>query len=105
MRRGYYRRNAKVDANQKEIVHAVSALDGVTVEVIGKPLDLVIGYEGRTYIVEIKNPDGKDKLEPDQETFFKTWTGHAAVARTAADCLRIIGFRYDVPRLLYRREP
>lgn len=90
--KGYNRRNAKVDANQKEIVKALEQVPGVTVCPIGKPLDLLIGYQGITHIVEIKNPDGKDQVNDDQQRFIDSWTGRRPeVARTLDEVLDIIG--------------
>ena len=90
--KGYTRRNAKVDANQKAIVKALEEIPGVTVVPIGKPLDLLIGFQGITHIVEIKNPDGKDQVNDDQQKFIDSWTGRRPeVARSLADVLDIIG--------------
>lgn len=90
--RGYTGRKAKVDANQKEIVKALEQVPGVTVAVIGKPLDLLVGYQGINHIIEIKNPDGRDKVGDDQQDFIDTWQGRRPeVARTLDDCLDIIG--------------
>jgi threonine synthase len=101
--RGYTGRNAKVDANQKAIVKALEQIPGVTVVPIGKPLDLLIGYGGITHIVEIKNPNGKDKVNQAQQEFIDTWTGRTPeVARTVDEVLTIIGA--SVSPLMVRRE-
>lgn len=91
-RRGYTGRNAKTDANQKEIVKALEQIPGVEVAEIGKPLDLLIGYAGITHIVEIKNPNGKDRINKDQAEFIENWPGRRPeVARSLDEVLRIIG--------------
>ena len=90
--RGYTRRNAKVDANQKEIVKALEQIPGISVCPIGKPLDLLVGYQGINHIIEIKNPDGRDKVEDDQQKFIDEWQGRTPeIARTVDDVLDIIG--------------
>lgn len=87
--RGYRGHNARTDANQKAIVAELEKIPGVTVVDIGKPVDLVIGYRGVTHLWEVKNPDGKNRLNADQEDFIKNWTGReVAVVRDLADCLR-----------------
>lgn len=91
-RRGYTGRNAKVDANQKDIVKALEQIPGVQVAEIGKPLDLLIGYAGINFIVEIKNPDGKDRVNADQAEFIEAWPGRTPeVARSLDEVLQIIG--------------
>lgn len=91
-RQGYRGRAKKVDANQAEIVAALEAIPGVTVVDIGKPLDLLVGYKGITHLFEVKNPDGKNRLEPDQEKFLSDWTGREPViVRTIDDCLSALG--------------
>ena len=92
VRKGYTRRNAKVDANQKAIVAALEQVPGVSVVPIGKPLDLLVGYLGITHIIEIKNPDGRDRVNDDQQEFIDDWQGRKPeIARTTDDVLRIIG--------------
>ena len=46
------------------------------------PCDAVIGYAGRSYLVEIKNPKGKNKLTGPQEQFLSTWRGDYTILRT-----------------------
>lgn len=102
MRRGYARRNAKVDANQREIVDALHTIPGVVAVNIGKPIDLLIGVSGiyygdnvsRTFLVEVKNPDGKNKLEPEQEAFIEEWPGDVHICRSLDEVLEVLGIPY-----------
>ncbi len=55
MARGQPRRAAKADDNQADIVKALRKIPGVTVEVDHD--DILVGWRGRTYWFEIKNPD------------------------------------------------
>jgi hypothetical protein len=84
------RRAAKVDANQQEIVRALISA-GCSVYPIGQPLDLLVGRAGVNYLLEVKNRDGRDKLEPLQQLFLRDWNGHAAVVRSAEDALAAVG--------------
>ena len=43
----------RTDANQGAIVRALK-LAGATVEIIGRPLDLLIGYRGMWALIEVK---------------------------------------------------
>jgi Holliday junction resolvase len=75
------RRAAKVDDNQEEIVKALRAV-GATVQTlaaVGKGVpDLLVGYHGKTILVEVK--DGKKspserRLTEDQLKWHGAWTG------------------------------
>jgi hypothetical protein len=67
------RRAARVDQNQTQIVSALRAA-GAYVWIIGLPVDLLVGYKGHTFLVEIKT-DSKKRLTALQADFFKSWTG------------------------------
>jgi hypothetical protein len=45
---------ARVDKNQSEIVSALRAA-GAFVWIIGLPVDLLVGFDGQTYLVEVKD--------------------------------------------------
>lgn len=49
---------ARVDHNQAEIVSALRAA-GASVWIIGLPVDLLVGYCGKTALVEVKRLEGK----------------------------------------------
>ena len=73
------RRAARVDANQADIVAALRAI-GCSVWVIGLPLDLFIGYRGKTALVEVKTMTGKRSPKPSRHTqlqkdFMLDWKG------------------------------
>ena len=97
---------AKVDANQPEIVAALR-LAGATVAItsaVGKGFpDLVVGYEGVNYLLEVKdgkkNPS-KQRLTSDQKIFFFgdpgsdksfPWAGSATVVNSVETALAAIG--------------
>lgn len=84
------RRAARVDATQEAIVSALRAA-GAYVWVIGLPVDLLVGYKGHTFLVEVKSTS-KKRLTKLQADFFENWSG-STLARI--DCpeaaLRMIG--------------
>ena len=57
------RRNAKVDINQPLLVKQIRDLGGYVLHThqLKNAFDILVGYEGKTYIIEIKN-DSKGKL-------------------------------------------
>lgn len=53
------------DANQAEIVEALRAI-GCTVFIIGRPFDLLVARHKKLYLIEVKNPIGRNKLSKQQ---------------------------------------
>lgn len=96
------RRAAKVDAGQGEIVFALLAI-GATVQslaAIGRGCpDLLVGYRGRNYLLEVKAPPGPDggtsghgrQLGPDQVKWHRAWSGQVATVRTTDEAFAAIG--------------
>ena len=56
----------KPDANQPEIVAALRSI-GAVVFLIGIPLDLLIAFRGKLTLMEVKNPDGENKVSKSQQ--------------------------------------
>jgi hypothetical protein len=83
------RRAAKVDANQSDIVDALRKI-GVSVEILGKPLDLLICHRGETSLMEVKNPEGKDEYTKDQVEFIARWPGKIHVVRSVREALTAV---------------
>ncbi len=86
------RRKAKVDDNQRAIVAVLRAI-GASVRPLhavgqGVP-DLLVGFRGVNYLLEVKAKRGK--LTADQVVFFDEWRGSACVVRSAEGALRAIG--------------
>jgi len=67
------RHAARVDANQQAIVSALRAA-GCYVWIIGLPVDLLVGYKGHTFLMEIKTTS-KKCLTGLQADFFQYWPG------------------------------
>lgn len=83
------RRAAKQDANQPDIIDRLRRC-GVSVEVIGKPVDLLICHQGRTELMEVKNPDGKDAITKEQAEFLERWPGVVHVVRSPDEAVRAV---------------
>jgi hypothetical protein len=84
------RRAARVDANQDQIVSALRGA-GAYVWIIGLPVDLLVGYKGHTFLVEIKT-DSKKRLTKLQADFFENWMGGTLCrVDNAESALRMIG--------------
>jgi hypothetical protein len=81
---------ARVDKNQSEIVSALRAA-GAYVWIISLPVDLLVGYNNQTFLVEIK--DGPKKaLTRLQQDFFGNWCGGSLHRIDGPeDALRMIG--------------
>jgi hypothetical protein len=85
---------ARVDANQAQIVSALRAA-GAYVWIIGLPVDLLVGYNNHTYLVEIKDGPRK-RLTALQQDFFDNWTGGTLARIDGPEAaLRMIGVGRD----------
>ncbi len=92
-----YRRAAKIDDNQNEIVSSLRQIPGVTVEP-GHD-DILVGFAGQTYWFEIKRPDKKTKsgdwksgaIKPDQIRLQNTFSGHYKIVCSTDEILSEIG--------------
>lgn len=85
-------RAARVDLNQRYIVATLRGA-GATVEhlhAVGKGCpDLLVGYMGENYLLEVKGENGS--LTPHQVTWHAAWGGRVHVVRTGAEAMRAIG--------------
>jgi hypothetical protein len=86
----------RVDANQKELVRLLRKLPGVGVLVWNGDVDIIVGYRGRNYLLEVKNPtrpkahDKKSKIQQDLRRY---WPGNYAVVESFEDALEVINGR------------
>jgi hypothetical protein len=84
------RRAARVDKNQSEVVSALRAA-GAYVWIIGLPVDLLVGYKGHTFLVEVKDGPRK-RLTALQQDFFNNWSGSTLARIDGPEAaLRMIG--------------
>ena len=80
------RRAAKQDSNQSAIIDRLRQC-AVSVEIIGKPVDLLICHRGETSLMEVKNPDGKDTLTKAQVEFIARWPGRVHIVRSVREAI------------------
>ena len=83
------RRAANIDKNQPAIVLTLRSL-GVAVEIIGKPVDLLCWHRGKYYLLEVKNPDGFDRLTKEQVEFIERWPGEVHIVRSVDEAVRAV---------------
>jgi len=85
-------RAKRVDGNQAGIVMALRNIPGISVQHLhtvgsGCP-DLLVGFEGRNYLFEIKTTAGK--LNSHQESWHKSWQGSVHTVTNVQDILAIL---------------
>jgi len=91
-RQGYRGRSKKRDANESEIIQKLESYPGVEVVQLDKPCDLIVGFEGRNHMLEVKNPEGKNTLGDEQVEFIDAWPGAPIhIVRNADEALIAIG--------------
>jgi len=90
------RKAAKTDRNQIEIVDALRQI-GASVQSLaatgkGCP-DLLVGYRGINYLMEIKDGDkvpSARKLTIDQEHWHSVWRGSVHIVKSLNEALKIL---------------
>ena len=85
------RQAAKRDANEGAIISALRAVGAQVYKIseTGVP-DLLVGFRGQTFLLEVKNDKGV--LTKDQEQFFKDWSGGSIyIVKSAPEALQFIG--------------
>lgn len=90
------RRAARTDGTQTTIVSALRAF-GASVSItsaVGQGFcDIVVGYGGRNFLIEIKDPTkpkADRQLTPDQVKFRDAWQGQYAVVETVEQAISIL---------------
>lgn len=81
----------RTDSNQQEIIDALEQI-GCTVEVIGRPLDLLVGYRKKNFLIEVKTEKGKHTEA--QKLFFETWRGQFRTVRTVEEAINLVTYAY-----------
>lgn len=87
----------RTDANHKEIIDAIRKIPALSVfstHTIGKGFpDIVIGYKGINYLVEIKDgakTKSQKKLTDDEIRFHQSWFGQIIVCECVKDVLQLL---------------
>ena len=95
-----YNRHAKQnDGNETEIVEFLRR-SGASVAIIGRPVDLAIGYRGRTILAEVKNPGARGRLNKGQREFIDEWKGgDVPIIKSVEDAGKLLATFPFEPRL------
>jgi Holliday junction resolvase len=84
--------NRKVDGNQRDIIATFESCGFTVVNLsrVGEGCpDLLIGRAGKCWLVEAKNPEGRNRIEQSQIDFAEAWNGpDIAIVRTVEDVVR-----------------
>lgn len=88
-------RHGRRDSTHRAIKAALVSVGATvcdTADLGGGFPDLVVGYKGRTYLLEVKGPRGR--LEASQDAFRLRWRGGPLnVVRTRGEALDVLGVR------------
>lgn len=88
-------RAKRTDANQSAIVAVLREVGATVVDLsaVGKGCpDLLVGFRGVSYLLEVKNVKGRNKTTADQDVFYAWWRGApVTIVRTADEALQAIG--------------
>lgn len=85
------RKHGRVDQNHKDVVAAFRALGAEVISLAdlgGGVPDLLVGLDGASYLVEVKQPRGT--LRPDQEAFMEIWPAPVSVVRDVDDVIAMV---------------
>ena len=93
------RRAARVDDNQRRIVSALRQIGAtvfVTSSLGGGFPDLVVGYRGKNFLLEIKDGEkipSKRRLTRDEEAFILSWNGSVDVVKSVDEAILAVAGR------------
>ena len=94
------RHASRVDGNQATIIAALRT-SGASVFVLKLPVDLLVGYAGKTALVEIKDPNsryGRKGLNQNQSAFLMGWNGGTvALIESVESAQNLIRMMSDSP--------
>ncbi len=86
--RALARHAKKRDANEPDIRKALHKA-GVQTWPLDKPMDLLCFWRKQFFLLEVKNPDGKNRVEESQQEFMEaTIGGLRGVVHSPAEALR-----------------
>lgn len=91
------RKRGKIDANQPVIVRDLRKVGASVCSLSdmgnGCP-DLIVGFRGKNYLIEVKDGDRKPserKLTDDERAWHGGWVGQVAVVENTREALAVIG--------------
>jgi hypothetical protein len=65
---------------------------GCSVFQLDNPVDLLVGFRGRNFLFEVKDPDqipSRRKLSESQQSFFESWRGQVHKIETFEEAVKI----------------
>ncbi len=87
---------ASVDVNQKDIVDALKEI-GCQVEIIGRPVDLLVGYRKYNFLIEVKRPNVRPRKDQQaQRDFLKDWKGQVRQLSTVEEAISLVTRAYRI---------
>ena len=101
------RRIHNVDTNQAEIVQGLRKVGASVLSLadVGKGCpDILVGYRHRNFLMEVKNPKGKNILGDDQKRWMHAWNGQVEVVRSLEEALILIGVKYKPVQIGERKD-
>jgi len=85
---------ASTDLNQKEIIDALLKI-GCSVEIIGKPVDLLVGLGKHNYLIEVKQAHRRGrKDQEDQHRWIRDWPGQVRVCSSPEEAILLVTEAY-----------
>jgi hypothetical protein len=85
-----HRTKARRDSNESAIIEALRSVGASVQQLSAKGCpDLLVGFRGENYLLEVKTVKGK--LTEDEDLWFFDWHGQAQIVRTVEDALEAIG--------------
>jgi len=87
----------KKDANQNEIAEALERAGCSVLDLSAVPglVDLLVGRDGANYLLEVKNPAVKGKLNKLQRKLFEWWQGQIDTVETVDEAFQVVGIEYE----------
>jgi len=83
----------RTDANQKDITKALEAI-GCTVYLVGRPVDLLVGYQAKNFLLEVKNKSGLNQLTAFQKKWMPSWKGQVRIVYSVDDAIEVVTQSY-----------
>lgn len=85
-----HRKAPKRDGNERAIIDALKAVGATVAQIDGTNVpDLVVGYRGVNFLIEVKDIGGK--LSKGQYEWHEQWLGQRSVVWNIEQALQVIG--------------
>ena len=85
---------ASADLNQKEIIHALKKI-GCEVWIIGRPVDLLVGFRRHNFLIECKREGVKPrKDQKEQQDWIRDYPGQVRICSSPEEAIRLVTRAY-----------